>query len=1028
MSIHGSPLILRVAIDAVRGNKYSARADSLHVLPVFCDSYVRLEFVHAILTDDSVIIVLKMLIQRVEKSIWQNSIRFLRNNKKWIPGPEPETFENVVFPPNGEYKLPAMPEEPTYDPALGEQKFKTSKQLVSIRGFEEIHTTLIHKQYGLVAVTGGFISAYDFNFIRERLNRNLLKDQFAIWRVPAPWLPRTKKATGAKPGSGKGNIHHYVTPVRAKRIILEVGGYIMELEARAYLMYLCERFRFPVEFVSEKILKEKELQEKKIEELNVNKFNWDLALKYNMQNCRKCNGSQMALVGEEELLHCSFRWFITISASLPVSALFLCISLALTLHFDESTETHCDVTNYLPSISAAIASYSPERYIWRFLIALQSAPRIVIALAFRNFLLTSPLRPLNDRAWFGLACQIACVINVAESLFLLLLTTVSSSENHAVHTTSFTGFAVCSIIYMLISTALFQYSGRRRTSSLGEKSFQYKVLMCSISVLSLLIAIYFFNRHNTFCEPGIYTLFAVSEYVVVLSNILFHYTVVFDFHGKYFILTSSDSIIVMVFFSCDKCGEALKKNQVDKHGFKCRNTTYSCLDCGQAFSLETYKNHIKCVTENKKYGGKNYVEKENKGEAKQNRWIEQVERAIENVTDKELKDLLQQIRGFNNIPRKEAKFINFCRIPLKSGTEIYALRMQAWNCISEQARKMQQEAEKIESKKAMEKTLRMDDEKKFKWKRTIKRALKEAEDGQMKIKRLKAKVIQSYLASGQSNGNDENPEIIFNAKLYSLEGEIKNMEVAVSAEVAWCPNTYDEPISSSLFGLCIRYFALQHDEIKDLPQFIAQRIQILQYDMDIARRMYEGHVTFKLSWIFVGKDGYMDWPKTYAKCFHEMPADEFFIFAAINGIATKAFGNGWMNRRSKYKSIVLTAYHGWPGALCAWIGIRNNHLNNVNYQEELVGDNLELSRLETSTASSLNYTEFAILLAIRNGQYHMLRYLPTISLNEYLESIAQALLTWMSNFEVQRLLREVEKNGDVKTGNCIKRILNKNDT
>ncbi|KAM3722706.1 Post-GPI attachment to proteins factor [Dirofilaria immitis] len=988
MSIHGSPLILRVAIDAVRGNKYSARADSLHVLPVFCDSYVRLEFDdnclqniyhYAILTDDSVIIVLKMLIQRVEKSIWQNSIRFLRNNKKWIPGPEPETFENVVFPPNGEYKLPAMPEEPTYDPALGEQKFKTSKQLVSIRGFEEIHTTLIHKQYGLVAVTGGFISAYDFNFIRERLNRNLLKDQFAIWRVPAPWLPRTKKATGAKPGSGKGNIHHYVTPVRAKRIILEVGGYIMELEARAYLMYLCERFRFPVEFVSEKILKEKELQEKKIEELNVNKFNWDLALKYNMQNCRKCNGSQMALVGEEELLHCSFRWFITISASLPVSALFLCISLALTLHFDESTETHCDVTNYLPSISAAIASYSPERYIWRFLIALQSAPRIVIALAFRNFLLTSPLRPLNDRAWFGLACQIACVINVAESLFLLLLTTVSSSENHAVHTTSFTGFAVCSIIYMLISTALFQYSGRRRTSSLGEKSFQYKVLMCSISVLSLLIAIYFFNRHNTFY-----------------------------------------SIIVMVFFSCDKCGEALKKNQVDKHGFKCRNTTYSCLDCGQAFSLETYKNHIKCVTENKKYGGKNYVEKENKGEAKQNRWIEQVERAIENVTDKELKDLLQQIRGFNNIPRKETKFINFLQNSIKIRNR--DLCIKAWNCISEQARKMQQEAEKIESKKSdggcnnvdnskklnckqetsknngekveeigtekkkvkeniicengnkstEQKTLRMDDEKKFKWKRTIKRALKEAEDGQMKIKRLKAKVIQSYLASGQSNGNDENPEIIFNAKLYSLEGEIKNMEVAVSAEVAWCPNTYDEPISSSLFGLCIRYFALQHDEIKDLPQFIAQRIQILQYDMDIARRMYEGHVTFKLSWIFVGKDGYMDWPKTYAKCFREMPADEFFIFAAINGIATKAF---WQRMDESEKQ----TYHGWPGALCAWIGIRNNHLNNVNYQEELVGDNLELSRLETSTASSLNYTEFAILLAIRNGQYHMLRYLPTIS-------------------------------------------------
>ncbi|VDN21025.1 unnamed protein product [Gongylonema pulchrum] len=182
---------------------------------------------------------------------------------------------DVVFPPDGQYKLPAMPEEPTYEPILGEQKYKTSTQLVDTRGFEEIHTELIHKQ-----------SCIKFRVLQERLNKNLLKNQFAIWRVPAPWLPRTKKAIGAKAGSGKGNIHHYVTPVRAKRIILELGGHVMELEARGYLMYLCERFKFPVEFVSEKILQERKLEEKEIERINVNKFNWELALKYNMQNCR----------------------------------------------------------------------------------------------------------------------------------------------------------------------------------------------------------------------------------------------------------------------------------------------------------------------------------------------------------------------------------------------------------------------------------------------------------------------------------------------------------------------------------------------------------------------------------------------------------------------------------------------------------------------------------------------------------------------------------------------------------------------
>uniref|UniRef100_A0A1I8EXU9 Zf-LYAR domain-containing protein n=2 Tax=Wuchereria bancrofti TaxID=6293 RepID=A0A1I8EXU9_WUCBA len=563
-----------------------------------------------------------------------------------------------------------------------------------------------------------------------------------------------------------------------------------------------------------------------------------------MQFIDELNGYQMVLVGEEELLSFSFRWFVFITAGLPLTALFLCISLALALHLDESTRTHCGVVNYLPSISAAVASFSPERYIWRFFIALHSAPRIVAALAYKNLLLTSPLRPLNDRTWFELSCQIACFLNIAETLFLLLLTTASSVENYVVHKVSFLGFALCSTMYMLVATSLFQYSGRRRTSSLGEKSFQYKVLMCSISILSLLLAVYFFERHNTYCEPGIYTLFAIAEYIVVLTNIFFHCTLLFDFHGKYFILTSSgpnfhyqpllpefnaNKRSVMVFFSCDRCSEALKKNQVDKHGFKCRDATYSCLDCGQAFSIGTYKNHIKCVTENKKYGGKNYVEKENKGEAKQNRWIEQVERAIENVTDKGLKDLLQQIHGFNNIPRKEAKFINFLQNSIKIRNR--DLCIKAWNCISEQAEKIQQAAtEKVElrrngegndnlnddkglnckqgaSKNNGEKveeietgkeelkkngvyedhnnnvkqgTLITDDVKKFKWKRAIKRALKEADNGQMKVKRLKTKVIQSYLASGQSNRSDENPETIFNAKLCSLGLRIDNKIVRLN--------------------------------------------------------------------------------------------------------------------------------------------------------------------------------------------------------------------------------------------------------
>ena len=47
---------------------------------------------------------------------------------------------------------------------------------------------------------------------------------FAIWRIPAPWQPLTKKGQGQRMGGGKGAIDHYVTPIKAGRVIVELGG------------------------------------------------------------------------------------------------------------------------------------------------------------------------------------------------------------------------------------------------------------------------------------------------------------------------------------------------------------------------------------------------------------------------------------------------------------------------------------------------------------------------------------------------------------------------------------------------------------------------------------------------------------------------------------------------------------------------------------------------------------------------------------------------------------------------------------
>ncbi|CAJ0932020.1 unnamed protein product, partial [Mesorhabditis belari] len=237
----------------------------------------------------------------------------------------------------------------------------------------------------------------------------------------------------------------------------------------------------------------------------------------------------------------------------------------------------------------------------------------------------------------------------------------------------------------------------------------------------------------------------------------------------------------MVFFCCDKCGESLKKNQVQKHHYGCRSHSYSCFDCQKVFNIDSYADHLKCITENQKYGGKGYIEKVNKGEAKQTAWVDLVERATEAVKDPKLKNLLVSISGFANIPRKEAKFINFLVNSIRIRDQ--NLCQQAWNAIAEETNKIKVETtvvkettsnganlkEEIEGKETEATPTAngtngdADDEENeaktgnstnsqagsLKWKKAIKRKVRDA-GGQIKLKKLRKAMHEDFMKAGDS--------------------------------------------------------------------------------------------------------------------------------------------------------------------------------------------------------------------------------------------------------------------------------------
>lgn len=129
----------------------------------------------------------------------------------------------------------------------------------------------------------------------------------------------------------------------------------------------------------------------------------------------------------------------------------------------------------------------------------------------------------------------------------------------------------------------------------------------------------------------------------------------------------------MVFFTCNHCGESVKKPSVEKHyQQKCRNNvkSVSCMDCQKDFNGDEYVAHTKCITEAQKYSGKNFVPKENKnsGQKKQETWMDIVRSILESTEyqlSAQTRNIFQRLQNYDNVPRKKAKFQNFVANCLK---------------------------------------------------------------------------------------------------------------------------------------------------------------------------------------------------------------------------------------------------------------------------------------------------------------------------------------------------------------------------
>ena len=86
-------------------------------------------------------------------------------------------------------------------------------------------------------------------------------------------------------GGGKGAIDHYVTPIKAGRVIIELGGKIELKQVLPFLIEVADKLPFRAKVMSFEQMQAKRALQLEQENANKNPFTAEYVIKNNMGGC-----------------------------------------------------------------------------------------------------------------------------------------------------------------------------------------------------------------------------------------------------------------------------------------------------------------------------------------------------------------------------------------------------------------------------------------------------------------------------------------------------------------------------------------------------------------------------------------------------------------------------------------------------------------------------------------------------------------------------------------------------------------------
>lgn len=194
--------------------------------------------------------------------------------------------------------LPLLPYTPLALPPDVILPIKHPRHDIDMQGPERIHNQLIYQQYGIIALGGGALKGAHYDVIRDAINRwTDFERFFAVWRIDPPWKPVSKRSQGKKAGGGKAKVHHYEFPVRAGRVLVELGGVGQFEEIERVLARICKKM--PIYTMPITQAKMDEIKKEKLDRdaNNYNPFQYRTLVRKNFSDSQRILAPTEALWG-----------------------------------------------------------------------------------------------------------------------------------------------------------------------------------------------------------------------------------------------------------------------------------------------------------------------------------------------------------------------------------------------------------------------------------------------------------------------------------------------------------------------------------------------------------------------------------------------------------------------------------------------------------------------------------------------------------------------------------------------------------